>query len=343
MTLTEFAYALIAPLRSATTLVVMISFYLLLGLAALAGVLGLWLAIMIVPALFRYLVMLAAAHAAGRKDQPPGIEYFSLAGNLWTLFPAIPVVLFAQGMKLTLSYGTPWALLFAALSVSLLPAMMAILVITHSPLECMNPRALLRLVQRVGAGYLYAPLVAAAIVWVPWQFESLPGWGLGLIELYLAFSFYVVIGAMLRNERLIDEVDIPEPLQPDAAVRKTELVAERTRVLNHAYGFASRGNRDGALQHIRDWLQHDPEPDAGWQWFFEQMLRWEQSDHALFFAQQYLARLLANGRQVQAVKVLLRGRMLNERFRTLPEDLPRAIEAAEATGNEALADALRRS
>lgn len=343
MTLTEFVHALLAPLRSVTTLVVMISFYLLLGLAALAGVLGLWLAVMVVPALFRYLVMLAEAYAAGRADQPPGIGYFSLAGNLWTLFPAIPIVLFAQGMKLTLSFGTPWALLFAALSVSLLPAMMAILVITHSPLECMNPHALLRLVRRVGAGYLYSTLVAAAIVCVPWQFESLPGWALGLIELYLAFAFYVVIGAMIRNDNLIDEVDIPEPPPPDAATRRTALVAERTRALNHAYGFASRGNRQGALQHIRDWLRHDPDPDSGWPWFFEQMLRWEQSDHALFFAQQYLTRLLANGQQVQAVKVLLRGRMLNERFRPLPEDLPRAIEAAEATGNEALADALRRT
>ena len=50
------------------------------------GLLGIWLAIATIPAFLRYLTMIAEARAQGRDAAPPGIEYFSLVGNVWTLF-----------------------------------------------------------------------------------------------------------------------------------------------------------------------------------------------------------------------------------------------------------------
>lgn len=170
----------------------------------------------------------------------------------------------------------------------------------------------------------------------------MPTWLQSLLSLFLTTSFYAVLGAMLREQDLIHEVDIPEALEVEPEKQVANLEKERTGVLNHAYGFASRGNRAGALGHIEQWLARDPDPAAAWSWFFDQMLRWEQTDHALFFAQRYVARLLDDGDRIGAVKVLLRGRLINERFKPAPEYMDAAIEAAESTGNTELASALKR-
>lgn len=145
----------------------------------------------------------------------------------------------------------------------------------------------------------------------------------------------------------VPENELPEDTRRPATDNDTErhlarLDAQRAGILNHAYGFFSRGNRDGGMAHIRKWLDTDPHPAAGWAWFFEQMLRWENTEPALLFAQTYINRLLHNGLQIQAVKIMLRARLVNERFRPLSGDTVLAIEAAERSGNDALAEALKK-
>ena len=116
----------------------------------------------------------------------------------------------------------------------------------------------------------------------------------------------------------------------------------RTAALSHAYSFASRGNRDGALAHIESVLATDPDPDAASQWYFQGMLGWEDPNPALAFAQRMLHRLLTDGQAVPAVKLMMRCQLLNPRFRPQPADVELAIEAAETCRNEELAEALRR-
>jgi len=82
MTPREFLGELTYPVRSGAALVAMITFILLMSLARAAGMLGIWLAIATIPAFLRYLTMIAEARAQGRDAAPPGIEYFSLVGNV---------------------------------------------------------------------------------------------------------------------------------------------------------------------------------------------------------------------------------------------------------------------
>ena len=173
--------------------------------------------------------------------------------------------------------------------------------------------------------------MGALLVW--WLNTSpLPEWMVELISLYLVFAFYTLIGAIVRPHHLHDEVGIYKPVERSEAEMNSCLQNLRTDVLNHAYGFISRGNRVGGLKHIRDWIEEDPDPVLGWQWFFDQMMRWEIKDPALVFGQQYLGWLLRNGDHVAAVKVMLRCRMENEAFQPLAEDKPLALEAAERAG-----------
>lgn len=125
-------------------------------------------------------------------------------------------------------------------------------------------------------------------------------------------------------------------IEDSAATLKT-----RTAVLNHAYGFVSRDNRAGGLDHIYLCIADDPNPDKAWAWFFEKMLAWEVKDAALVFAQQYIRRMSYREDHVAVVKIMMRCRLVNESFLPLPEDRPQALLAAQQCHNEELVKALR--
>ena len=343
MTPREFLDELAYPVRSGNALFALITFVILISLARVAGMLGIWLAVVTVIAFLRYLTMIAEARAQGRDASPPGIEYFTLVGNLWTLFPVIPVFIVARLVGATgNAYGDVAATVLAAGFGLLFPALIAVLVITHSPLQSIDPRALYRFVRRCGSSYWYAPAAAMAVVLLPTMLGFLPGMALNLIEVYLIIVLFAVAGAVTRGTNLFTDVDLPEAAEADEEKLRRGLERKRAQVLDHAYGFVSRGNRDGGLEHIYRWLARDPEPGDAWPWYFEQMLRWEDPYPGLLLAQQYLGRLLEAGDRVGAVKLMLRCRLADKAFRPLSADLPQAIAAAEACGNSELAGALSR-
>ena len=152
----------------------------------------------------------------------------------------------------------------------LFPAMMMVLVITHSPLQAINPSALYRVITELGWTYLLAPLAGILLVMVTVLDSLLHAWLAWFVALFAMASFYCVIGALLDNTGLLADIDISDAWDPDEndpTVVASQLEKRRTAILNHAYGLMSRGNRDGGLQHIQTWLANDEE--AGWSWFFE--------------------------------------------------------------------------
>ena len=343
MSIREYLRELVFPLQSSTTIISLTTFLLLLLFAAYAGVLGIWLAIAVIPAFLRYLTMIAEARARDAEAAPPGIEYFTLVGNFWTLFPVIPIFTMAYIVgELGGLQGALPALIVALGFAALLPAILGVLLITHSPLQSLNPSAIDQFIRRSGEDYWYAPITAMMIVVIPELLFFLPGWAVFVVQVYLVAALFAVIGAVTREAGLFDDVDIPDAIEPD--VEKTLQVQEgqRVNVLNHAYGFISRGNRDGGMDHIYDWLVRDPDPNSAWPWFLEQMLRWEDTYPGLLLAQQYVGRLLELGDEVQAVKLMMRCRLVNAEFRPLSPDLPKAIAAAESCQNRELAEALSR-
>jgi heme/copper-type cytochrome/quinol oxidase subunit 2 len=342
MTLRDYVRELAFPASSSVTLFALVTFVLLIGLALFAGLFGIWLIVATVPAFLRYLTMIAEARARNVEAAPPGIEFFTLVGNAWTLFPVVPVLLMAYLVRETgMTFGELPAMFVALGFAALLPAIIGVLVITHSALQSMDPRALDRFIRGCGVTYWYAPATAVIVVLAPMLLGGLSIWIRIIVEMYLFTAFFAVIGAVTRESKLVDEVDIPDAIEPDVEKVLAGLDRERVKVVNHAYGFASRGNRDGGLEHVYDWLVKDPDPNAAWPWFLGQMLRWEDTYPALLLAQQYLGRLLEHNDRVAAVKLMLRCRLVNADFRPLTADLPTAIVAAEACQNYELAESLK--
>jgi hypothetical protein len=308
--LQEFTY----PARNLTVMLSALFIFLLLEFAAFGSLMGLFLAMLILPSLFHYLMRLLDARAKGKEPGPLEVEDLMWFNGAWSLF------------------------ISASLLAAVVPASLAVLAITRSPLESLNPRAVGGLIGRTGSDYWILPTYFLAAGFIMQWIGSLqwPDFVVEFIGFYLTLVFFSLTGAVVQPHDFHEEVDIYDPVEPDRADVDANLLKERTSVLNHAYGFVSRDNRAGGFKHIESWLQRDPDPETAWAWFFDQMMRWETKYPALLFGQSYLKQLLHEGEHATAVKVMMRCRQENDAFAPLAEDIELAREAARTCGNEDL-------
>lgn len=335
----ELVHEVAYPLTDTTVLLGMAGFALLAALAQAAGILGLWLAVLLVPAFFRYLLALLDARANGRSAPVAGIEMFNIADNFWTLAPLVVLAAATWGGLLLAHEGYVAASRAAGLAVFVvLPASLAILAITRSPAESLNPLAWWRLVRACGADYAFAavvpPLAALLVALLP--LDGMPAVLAALCWSYPTFLLCTLTGAILHRNDVAFRIRIPDPVVAGAGDLAAGRAAVRRKVLDHAYGFASRGNLDGGLAHVRAAIDADPEPADARRWYFERMLQWESRTCGLFFAQEYLGWLLAQEREVEALKLLTRCFLLDPAFRPLPADREAVVEIARRFNREDL-------
>lgn len=310
------------PLTDTVVLIAIGCFTLLTRLAMEAGVLGVWLAAILVPALWRYLLLLLEARAHGRATPVASIETFNPLDNLWSLTPLVLVAVAIWCSVLLHAQVSPFAgRAFAAVLTAVLPASVAVLALTRSPFESLDPRAILRMIIACGPAYLLAPLALVlgsmliailATIGAPVIVRVVAGY-------YTTFLVFTLTGALLRWNDVQFSISIPEPLAADESVVHDRLVESRRQVLTHAYGFFARDNRNGGMAHLRDALEREGDDDA-WRWYLGEMFRWESKDGALMLGQLYLHRLLEEERDVEAVKLMSRCLLEDARFRPLPDD-----------------------
>jgi len=336
--------AALLPLTDPSVLFSLLVFWLLISLAAAAGMLGVWLAVVILPALFRYLTNLVETTGRGRNPEPPGAEFFRWIGDSWSLFPAVIVVAVAwASYELYSVAGSGPMIALIVVAGLLYPAVLGVLSITHSPLQSVNPVALWNFIGRIGQSYLIAPAYLAVVAWLSTLAQEFSFLIDVLIQMLLLFSLHSVIGGIMSPHDVFDDLSIPDPVESSREKLAEDLEGSRNATLTHAYGFISRGNREGGFKHIMDEIAQEADVATAWAWYFDRMMRWEQKQHALFFAQRYVHDLLLHGETIPAVKVILRCRLVDERFRPLADDLQAAIRAAESSGNNELAAVLQRS
>ena len=335
--------AAILPIIEPAVLFPLLMFWVLICIGTSGSVLGLLVLILILPPVFRYQMIILEAGAKGRVPATFDAEFFNWTGSMWTLFPLpVAIGLFVLGHYADDWFGTAGVYAVMALASGFLPASFAVLAITHSPVQSLNPFAITKLLKATGESFWLASVYLLVVFWVAVAAEQLPNIAAKLVQLFALFSFSFVTGTLIEPFDLVDKVDIPDALEADDEELAENLETARAAVLTHAYGFVSRNNREGGFSHILDWIEKEADVAAAWAWFFDRMMRWEEQKHALFFAQKYIHDMLRHGEKIPALKVIMRCRLVNEQFHPFRDDLPAAIEAAESTGNIELAAVLRR-
>lgn len=335
----EVGRELLYPLRNREIVYATVFFWFLFGLAWLAKLFGIALMFLTLPASMRYLLTLLDARANGQRPPVPAIEMFNPADSLWTLTPFIHVAFGTWlAIVLQMTQVTIAGTLVRMAMLAILPASVAVLAMTHSPFASLNPLTLSRMMRACGIAYVIVPLTLIAIS------EALlilfrSGVPFFLVSLGLSYALVLLFsmtGAVLHARDIARQVAIEEPLEAGPEELARDLESQRQKVANHAYGFISRGNREGGFAHIRQWLDKEAAVDEAWQWFFREMLRWEDTDPALFFAQDYLARLLEWHRESEAIKLIARCLHENESWRPAGSDNARVIELLGRQGRDDL-------
>ena len=332
---TELKY----PLTDMAIVFAMIFFWLLFGLAQNARLFGIVLLFLTVPAYLRYLLYLLEARANGKSAPVPDITMFNPADNFWTLTPLIYIAVGVWSSILLAKMISVIGIILIAVAVLLIvPASMAVLAVTHSPAESLNPLAMLRMIRACGANYFVVPIVLVALscLFVALYLAGVPLFLIDLGTSYQVVLLFAMTGTVLHMNNVAVQVEIPDPVEPSAEELARDLEDERQTVANHAYGFISRGNREGGFAHIRQWLEKETNVEEAYQWFFQEMLKWENTDPALFFAQEYLSRLLRWRLANEALKLVVRCLHENERWRPRQEDRGEVNELVLRQGRDDL-------
>ncbi len=326
--LREIAY----PLTNVTIVFAMLFYWFLFGLAQWAGLFGIVLLALTLPAYFRFLLYLLEERANNRPPPVPDITMFNPADNMWSLTPLILIALLLWADRLLIY--SQWAVAAAIVGIVVLiiaPASMAILAVTHSPSESLNPAAIVRMIRVCGVSYFAIPAVVVA---TSLAFLLLVAIGVPLFIVDFGTGYQVVLlfsftGSILRANDVAVQVDIPAPVEKSNAELADDIDKERQQIAAHAYGFVSRGNRDGGLAHIRQWIGKEADTGAACKWFFNEMLKWESKDAALFFGQDYFAHLLNQQHDTDALKLISRCLHEDSRWRPLQRDRDAALHLAE--------------
>lgn len=342
---------LVYPLTDMAIIVAMLFFWMMFTIAKLGAamipvigaVLALFLLAFVAPAYFRYLLNLLEARANGKQAPVPTAEMFGFAGNMWTLTPLVLVAFLIWGGIAISGYGIMWSMLYGSAILILMPASVAILAITHSPVESLNPVAIFRMIHVCGPSYFLVPVLVVSMSFALGWLGSI-GVPTFLIELstsYQAVLVFTLTGGVLAAKGVAFDLRIDPPLEQNEEEIADDLEKERQKVASHAYGFISRGNREGGFAHIMDWIQKEPDVHEASAWFFNTMMKWESKGPALFYAQTYIAHLLHHDENIKALKLVSVCLHENPRWKPKAEDRQHVLELAEKYHRDDLLASLR--
>jgi hypothetical protein len=239
----------------------------------------------------------------------------TLRSQLGIVFLLELTAIIAAFMLVRAFAGAELAWIFAAIATVAAPASVALLAVTREPLRSVHPLHLFSAVFRMGV--LYIGLTAGSIVVV--ALGVLAYRRLGFVEFlaasYASFWLAYWIGSVVYAKRGVLGVHAPRSPEAKLGRELERLQRARIRVLDHAYGIASRGNLESALAYINEYVASESDPLTARQWMYFEMTRWASARPALVFGERLVGDLEAAGRPDVAAKVRLSSAHLEARVR----------------------------
>lgn len=346
---------LLIPLRGAA-LVLIVSFSILLLIAANGGLLGLPLALLVLSWFFKYGFALLDQAADG-VNEPPVLSYEMLnpANEARPLGLVLIVAVFHAGSEaLRPLLGGEAVTVLRAAGLLLVPA----IIMTQAAsgfVESLNPVVLFRVLVRVPDSYVLILAVLAGAWWLATMLVTwLPAADLPLsiaiplpegvriaVLMYAWLASFAMIGGALYVRRM--ELDFEPSHSPERAAEKA--ARERQRELDHLIDriFAEwRGGAYGnAWRTIEAHLNGSPRPSDELKHLFQRASQWPDQRLAHRLAQELIPQLLASRRTGDALNIARAQLQVDANFRPLASnDTIKLIELARDAGDRRTARAL---
>jgi hypothetical protein len=211
--------------------------------------------------------------------------------------------------------GTEVAWIFGGLAAAVLPASLALLAVTRNLLRALRPLDLLRVAFRIGLPYTGLVLAFIAVVGLVGLAFQRRGFLELFAALYASFWLAYLTGVVVYSRRMALGLHAPRSPEAKLARELGRLQQVRRRALDHAYGIASRGNLEGGLAYIYEYVASEPEPLAARQWMYFEMTHWANPHAAVVFGERLAADLEIAGQPDAAVKVRTSCAHLEEKLR----------------------------
>jgi hypothetical protein len=348
MQATETLKYLLVPLRGAS-LILIVTFTILLLLAARAGLLGLPLALITISWFFKYGFALLD-HVADGVIEPPVLSYEMLN----PINESRPVALLAIVSLYSIAAEFVGYMLGAevttglrVLGLVLLPAVIMVQAAGNF-WQSLNPAVLLQIVLRVPGSYLLIWAVLAGIYWlasvlVKWMPAAelpfavsipLPDSVRIAIVMYAWLASFAMIGGVLYVRR--KELGFEPTHSPERVAEKAQ--RERTREIDQLIDriFAEwRGGAYGnAWRTIEAHLQNSARPSEDLRELFARAEQWPDGRLAYRLAQELLPQLLLARRTGDALNVVRSQLRADARFKPIAgADTIKLIELARDAGD----------
>lgn len=307
----------LAPLADSTVLVASVVYGALMTLAVRAGLLGLWLLVLVLPSLWRYAYVVLRAAAQGKAHPPPaGLDSMNPIGD-WRAIAHLAVFAGAAVLIRRLGADPGVADAAAALAGALIfPASAVILALTGSLAAALSPIGIASIVRVMGRDYLLLAALGIGVAAVAQLTQRLivprlgalagaAGWSVAAWALLAEFA---LIGASIRAHG--DDFEIPgapsSAAETDARARRRAWQAE----LDLAYAAIRSGEVERGYRTLRRLIADNGGSAEVHYWLFENMIDWEDRAHAFRVARRLVARLVEIGDLHAALELVQRCRRL---------------------------------
>jgi len=335
-----------SALTNPTVIVTASVYAVLLPLAALAGIYGLFLAGIILLSLWRYSYQVLRHVARGWNHfPPPDVESMNpFGGQMAVVLHYVFFAALTTFIVTTPFIDTPLCVVALAAVALVFPGSAAVMGMTNSLGAALNPASVSQVARELGANYM--KLVAVCVLLVTlgfmaarlWQVSWLLGLLGGMFDVWTMLALFLAIGAALRAHRF--ELDLLEG--PDDAEQRNERErqAQWQRALDRAYASVRSGLPAQAYRTIKELIASEADSLEVYQWTFNGMLAWDDPKHAAMLGERFAARLWEAGRKFDALELAQRCRRLSPSFVPPAAFTAELAKYARELGRHRLADDL---
>lgn len=321
-------------------------FALLLALALKAGLIGIPLGLLINSWFFKYAFILFD-HTTRGFDEPPVLD-IKMMNPLDEQRPLVQLFIIGLLISATLwtrsSLGTFPAYIVALVSLTALPASIAILGLESNIFKALNPHAWARMIKGLGPLYLVVlalTFVGSLIIFTLGRLDLWPSIRIA-IGMFGVLSMFSVLGGAIYERR--DQLGIltwTSPEQEAEKLRKEDHI-QSEKLIHTAYGLMRAGHHVKCWELIQRWLSEHGHAVDAYPWICDSVASWDDPRYLTRLTQDHLESLLTLKRTGEALKLVANRLNTDPTFRpkSAASTLTIAQLAARGGGAPKLARAL---